>query len=414
MPPTAFRIWHAGANATDHGVHFFTPESAKALMRQQAIRGNLFSIDVDHMSLNEKSPPEARKAVGFHRLAVRDSETGPELWAVDVQWTAAVAEGLAQEVPEWRYFSPAYDVDEKTGEIIRYLNTALTNNPATWSVTALASAGVQEKKKMKSYEKLLSDLMGADEDKKNAAIAALAAAFPDDNGNGNAGGSDEKTGEDKKAKKASEGGDDDEAKKAKKAAEDAEEAKKAKKAAEDAEEAKKAAVARANADDKTGMEDKATLSNIHATLLSLGREITSIRSEREAEKTAAAKEKESTVRANLLAKRPDFPESVRSILAQVPISEVEKAVKDWPRTYAIPGSSVEAMFPQGEGPPARSEYIPRLDADEQRILANLNKPKDTSPVRATLRGNTFSMPTRQVTQEEAAKRVAEIDKELGN
>lgn len=144
--PTAFRIWKAGANITDYGVHVFSPASAVRLMSAQSMRGNLFSIDVDHLSLSQgkdAAPPEARKAAGFHRLAVRPSPTGPELWAVDVEWTDAVRAGLEKDPPEWRYFSPAYDVS-KSGEIIAYLNTALTNNPATWRANALASMRREE------------------------------------------------------------------------------------------------------------------------------------------------------------------------------------------------------------------------------------------------------------------------------
>ena len=176
--PTAFRIWKAGVNVTDHGAHVFTKESADLLMAQQAMRENLFSIDADHLSLDPQAPPESRKAVGWHRLAVRPSPDGPELWAVDVQWTDAVKSGLEADVPEWRYFSPTYDVDRKSSQIVRYINTALTNNPATWGVTTLANTSGANA--MPKYEAILADLLGADEEKKSKAVAALAAAFPDE------------------------------------------------------------------------------------------------------------------------------------------------------------------------------------------------------------------------------------------
>lgn len=133
--PVAFRIWRPGDNPTDRGTHRFTAASAKALEAQQARRGNQFAIDVDHLSLSPTSAPESRKAVGWHRLEVRSGA----LWAIDVVWTDTVRPGLTSRPPEWRYFSPAYDVDPATGEIVAYLNTAITNNPATWSPTALAT-----------------------------------------------------------------------------------------------------------------------------------------------------------------------------------------------------------------------------------------------------------------------------------
>jgi Mu-like prophage I protein len=137
--PTAFRIWKSGDNVTDYGVHRFTRESAAAILADQGVRGNLYSIDVDHLSHDPKAPAENHAAVGWHRLATRDSENGPELWAVDVEWTDDVKAGLEAKVPKWRYFSPAYSVDKKTGEIMGYSNLALTSSPATHCVTELAT-----------------------------------------------------------------------------------------------------------------------------------------------------------------------------------------------------------------------------------------------------------------------------------
>lgn len=172
--PMAFRIWRAGDNATDFGVHHFTEKSASLLMSEQATRGNLYSIDTDHLSLNDKAPPESRKAVGWHRLAVRNGE----LWAVDVEWTDAVRAGLTKDVPEWRYFSPAYDTS-KDGEIVGYLNTALTNNPATHFVTALASRASQRSNRMEPKE-CVAAMFGADDEKKKEAKAAFAAMSEED------------------------------------------------------------------------------------------------------------------------------------------------------------------------------------------------------------------------------------------
>ena len=142
--PSAFRIWAAGPNRTDHGVHVFTERSAVALMAAQAARGNVYSIDVDHLSFSKEAPPDARAAVGWMRIEARKDETGrSELWAVDVEWSTSVRAGLEADPPTWRYFSPAYRADPKTGEILAYLNTAITNNPATWGVTALAAMGTE-------------------------------------------------------------------------------------------------------------------------------------------------------------------------------------------------------------------------------------------------------------------------------
>jgi hypothetical protein len=210
--PTAFLIWHEGSNITDHGEHFFTKESAKTLIASAAARKNRFSIDVDHMSLNEKAPPENHKAVGWFDIEVRNGN----LWAVNVEWTDAVRSGFTKSVPEWKYFSPAYETKKKTGEIARLLNMAVTNNPATWDVTTLATSSTE--KTMEDYDKMsLAECIAAfgeqkDESKKAALSKAIrakfAAAFPDEG---------EKKDEPKKEeKKASDG---EEKKEEKKAAE---------------------------------------------------------------------------------------------------------------------------------------------------------------------------------------------------
>ena len=160
--PVAFRMWRAGVNPTDHGDHVLTPRSVATLLAAQLERGNLFSVDVDHMSLDPKAPPENHKAVGWFTIEDRNGD----LWATNVQWTDAVRAGLAKDPPEWRYFSPAYDTKKDSGEIVRLLNLALTNNPATHHVTALASATGGSN--MDDYEKMtLAALLAAIDDEKD-------------------------------------------------------------------------------------------------------------------------------------------------------------------------------------------------------------------------------------------------------
>jgi hypothetical protein len=134
------------------------------------------------MSLDKDAPLENHAAVGWHSLEVR----GGELWATNVEWADCVRAGLSKDPPEWKYFSPAYDIDPKTDEVVSYLNTALTNNPATHNVTALASRGaatkgtspMDEKKEAMTWGDIKAALDGDDEDKKAAAYAAIQAAFP--------------------------------------------------------------------------------------------------------------------------------------------------------------------------------------------------------------------------------------------
>ena len=174
-PPTAFLIWKDGMNVTDHGPTVFSARSARLLMQEQETRGNRYSMDVNHLSLNPDAPILNQIAVGFFSLEVRDGC----LWAIDCEWSDTVSAGLTKSPPEWKYFSPAYDVDKATDEVVSFLNCALTNNPATHNVTALATRGATPKDLMK-YADAIASMAGEDEDKKTAAIAAIKAAFGED------------------------------------------------------------------------------------------------------------------------------------------------------------------------------------------------------------------------------------------
>lgn len=320
--PTAFRIWKAGDNPTDHGCHRFTEESAKALLADQAIRGNLYSIDCDHLSLNKESPPESRKAVGWHKLAIRQTKDGPELWATDVEWTDAVRAGLEKSPPEWRYFSPAYDVDKKTSEIAAYLNTALTNNPATWSVTALASASATAKRTtmaMKCSE-MLAALSGDDEEKKAAAIAAIKAAFPE-----------EEEGEKKEPKP--------EPKKeeAKKASAGEEEPKK--------EEPKK---------DEEKEASIAANSKLAGTVTTLVKQV-----------EALTAEKLETERNTILASRTDLPKELVVTLREMPLDLMKKTIAGIPVAKPDPAAAAKVTATRGA---KDNERAPQLPPEERRAM----------------------------------------------
>lgn len=169
--PTAFRIWAAGANEIDGGTIYFTPKSAAALMAEQDARGRLYAFDFDHLSLLPDRPAESGRAAGWHRLAVRDGDGGPELWAVENDWCADAKAGLEAQPPLWRYFSPAFRT--KDGEVTSYINCALCINPLTHQLPSLASESAAKEPTMK--EKMLAALAtlanaeASDEEKKAAA-----------------------------------------------------------------------------------------------------------------------------------------------------------------------------------------------------------------------------------------------------
>jgi hypothetical protein len=315
--PIAFRIWKAGANPTDKGVHILTENAAQRLLAEQAIRGNLYSIDIDHLSLNEKAPPESHKAAGFFSIEGRPSAEGTEIWATTVQWVDWVRAGLQKSPPEWRYHSPAYDTKKSTGEIMSLLNIALTNNPATWSVTQLA---IREKAIM-NYSAIAAALFGDDDDAKKEARSAIAkmsesetkawkavqkAAFDM--------GDDKKDEPKKEEAKASEGDDKkDEPKK-----------EETTKAAEDApdEEAAKAAIAATR--------------ELAQTVAAQGKEIETFKKEREASE-----------RASVLATRSDLPKELVATLSKMPLAMMRETIASIPAAVVDPAAADKVTATRG-------------------------------------------------------------------
>lgn len=355
--PTAFRIWRAGENPTSKGLHVFTPRSAELLMSDQAERGNLYSVDVDHLSLSPTAPPESRKAVGWHRLEVRDAEGGPELWATSCEWTDVVADGLRKRPPEWRYFSPAYAVAPDSGEIVAYMNTAITNTPATFNVTALASETANQKKgsqKMDELQKAYAALAAAkeagDEEGMKAARKAARAAH---------------------AKMAAEiGGDEPDGDEAPaKSSDDPEE--KAEKSSEDPP---------AKKDEAASIAASAVTTEAFKALADV---VAEIATDLKADKAA----KEAAERKQILASRPDLPEKIVKLVKSAPLSVARTVVEAIPSTLpankhaAAIGVTATRGEQQGAAASAPAgEGLPAAEREQLAEAMGLRKP-DLKPTR---------------------------------
>lgn len=172
--PKAFRLFRAGENTTDDGVFVFTERSASLLLEQQATRKRQYPFDFDHLSLLSDRPATSGRAAGYHSLAVRNGE----LWAVDIDWCADVKDGLSQDPPLWRYFSPAFDA-RKSGEVISYTNCAICINPKSHDLPALAAEAPQpsetrnKKEKAMTVEELLKIIASLPDEQKAEVLKAL-------------------------------------------------------------------------------------------------------------------------------------------------------------------------------------------------------------------------------------------------
>ncbi len=181
VPPTEFRVFSVGVNETEKGDFLFDEEAAKLVMAAWAERKIDLSIDYEHQSL-ATPPMEAPNAATKWVPEIRNGE----LWATQVRWTDRALGYLISG--EYRYFSPAFEYDDKTGRVTQLINIALTNNPAMRGITPLVAATAREAPV--DYEKLYQELkaeheqlkakLSASDAKIGELTAALAAKKPDD------------------------------------------------------------------------------------------------------------------------------------------------------------------------------------------------------------------------------------------
>jgi len=139
--PSEILVFRAGTNPSYSGPIVFDAEAAAAVMAAFEERGIRLHFDYAHArphALESANPdPQYQKAAGWFDLEVRDSESGPELWAVRITWTPAAKKAI--EDLEWGYFSPWCDVEVATGRVVEIRNIALTNDPAMLGIAPVAA-----------------------------------------------------------------------------------------------------------------------------------------------------------------------------------------------------------------------------------------------------------------------------------
>ena len=141
IAPTEILIFRPGENPTDNGPLLFDAEAARMVMEAYTARGIKLHFDYAHAlpeSWEVEDPdPQHQIAAGWFELEVRETPEGPELWAVNIQWTPRAKKAI--EDLEWGYFSPWLYVEEGTNRVIELRNIGLTNDPAMNGINPVAS-----------------------------------------------------------------------------------------------------------------------------------------------------------------------------------------------------------------------------------------------------------------------------------
>jgi len=134
-----------------------TASNAAAIITAAASRTDDFVIDYEHQTMQSSKNGQPAPAAGwFKRLEWRE---GQGLFAVDVRWVARASSMIIAR--EYRYVSPVFGFDTKTGEVQSLHGAAITNNPALDGLTDIAAAkrqdgGVAQHSSVSEYNRPMS------------------------------------------------------------------------------------------------------------------------------------------------------------------------------------------------------------------------------------------------------------------
>ena len=142
VAPKAFRLMPLGRfrAADGSGRPKSVPEGwhldkagAERISARLSSRASRRVIDYEHQTLLSADNGKPAPAAGwFGHLEVRQDG----LYVVDGEWTASAAAMIA--AGEYRYVSPVFSFDAKSGEVLDIAHAALTNNPGLDGLTDLA------------------------------------------------------------------------------------------------------------------------------------------------------------------------------------------------------------------------------------------------------------------------------------
>jgi phage I-like protein len=137
-PPREFRIFRAGVNPTDKGLIVFNDAAAARVMSIYGERGNRVVIDLEHDSVNPEARARRNDAADAMGRCDFELRPGPELWAVNTDWTPEGVDRLCTRKSQ-DSISPVVFFDKETREITEIFNLALVSQPAMHSAPTLVA-----------------------------------------------------------------------------------------------------------------------------------------------------------------------------------------------------------------------------------------------------------------------------------
>ena len=132
IPAGEFRAWDG--RPAECSAWVCLEEDGRRIVAELAARQSPRVIDYEHATLHAKKNGGKAPAAGWFAAAEWRADG---LWLIGVDWTALAAQELADKV--YRFVSPVFSYNPKTGRVGSLLHAALTNDPALDGLTDLAA-----------------------------------------------------------------------------------------------------------------------------------------------------------------------------------------------------------------------------------------------------------------------------------
>lgn len=142
--PVDFRIIPAGVFRARDGRPAECPSwicdeaDGQRIVAALAAQADQAVIDYEHATLMARKTGQKAEAAGWFKSAEWRADG---VWLIGVDWTAAAAQHI--ESKEYRYVSPVFKYDPKTGHVLEIFHAALTNFAGLDGLTDLAALAAE-------------------------------------------------------------------------------------------------------------------------------------------------------------------------------------------------------------------------------------------------------------------------------
>lgn len=136
IPAGEFRSWDG--RPAECKAWICTEEDGKRIVAELNALSSKRVIDYEHATLHAKKTGNKAPAAGWFQSA----EWRPDgVWLTGVDWTAEAAQEIVEK--KYRYVSPVFSYDQKTGRVGSLFHAALTNDPGLDGLTDLAALAAE-------------------------------------------------------------------------------------------------------------------------------------------------------------------------------------------------------------------------------------------------------------------------------